>query len=65
MVYGLLVWAFAAVMGRPEFSPEYWYLAFFSDGFKICIGEKRERRVMEEGGNGVGEGEEGERRWWY
>ena len=24
------------VMGRPEFSPPYWYLAFFSDGFRIC-----------------------------
>lgn len=21
--------------GRPELSPEYWYLAFFSDGFRI------------------------------
>lgn len=23
------------VTGRPEFSPPYWYLAFFSDGFNI------------------------------
>lgn len=23
------------VTGRPEFSPPYWYLAFFSEGFKI------------------------------
>lgn len=23
------------VTGRPEFTPPYWYLAFFSDGFKI------------------------------
>ena len=23
------------VMGRPEFSPPYWYFAFFSDGFRI------------------------------
>lgn len=24
------------VTGRPEFIPPYWYLAFFSDGFRIC-----------------------------
>ena len=23
------------VTGRPEFKPPYWYLAFFSEGFKI------------------------------
>lgn len=23
------------VTGRPEFSPPYWYFAFFSDGFRI------------------------------
>lgn len=23
------------VTGRPEFTPPYWYLAFFSDGFRI------------------------------
>ena len=31
----LLAAALATVVGRPEFTPEYWYLAFFSDGFKI------------------------------
>ena len=63
-------------MGRPEFSPEYWYLAFFSDGFKIWRGEKSEERGREKGRRRVrrgvgrgGEGEKGEeerrRRWWY
>lgn len=23
------------VTGRPEFTPPYWYLAFFSEGFRI------------------------------
>ena len=27
--------ALVGVFGRPEFKPPYWYLAFFSDGFKI------------------------------
>lgn len=35
--YVLLAGTFAAVIVRPEFNPEYWYLAFFSDGFNICI----------------------------
>uniref|UniRef100_A0A803TQ81 tRNA (adenine(58)-N(1))-methyltransferase n=1 Tax=Anolis carolinensis TaxID=28377 RepID=A0A803TQ81_ANOCA len=29
------------VTGRPEFSPPYWYFAFFSDGFKIFKGEEK------------------------
>ena len=48
-------------MARPEFSPEYWYLAFFSDGFRIWkesffISLNRER--------GVGERAERERERW-
>jgi len=27
--------SFGGVTGRPEFKPEYWYFAFFSEGFKI------------------------------
>jgi len=35
-VYFLLSAAsFGGVTGRPEFKPEYWYFAFFSEGFKI------------------------------
>lgn len=25
------------VTGRPELTPPYWYFAFFSEGFRICI----------------------------
>ncbi len=32
------------VTGRPELTPLYWYLAFFSDGFRIW---EREKRVCE------------------
>jgi hypothetical protein len=45
MLYALLMWVFAAVVGLPEFSPEYWYFAFFSDGFRIC---KRPERIISE-----------------
>lgn len=30
------------VTGRPEFIPPYWYLAFFSDGFRIWEEEEEE-----------------------
>ena len=29
--------ALTPVTGLPEFKPEYWYLAFFSEGFRICL----------------------------
>lgn len=38
------------VTGRPEFTPPYWYFAFFSEGFKIFnIGVKTHRQTMCEG----------------
>lgn len=37
------------VTGRPEFTPPYWYLAFFSDGFRIWEegrwGEEYNKRI--------------------
>lgn len=45
--YVLLVRVFAAVMGCPEFNPEYWYLAFFSDGFKIYYGGGIDRGLID------------------
>ena len=64
--YVLLVCVLVAVvMGRPELSPEYWYLAFFSDGFRIWCHPGREGgREGERGKEGgrEGEGEEGRER---
>lgn len=31
------------VTGRPEFIPPYWYLAFFSDGFRIYNTQTEQR----------------------
>ena len=72
MFYVLFVWVFAAVVGWPEFNPEYWYLAFFSEGFKIWEEEKwksmscacKERRERaEQRGEGQELGKEGTRGW--
>ena len=35
------------VTGRPEFTPPYWYLAFFSEGFRICK-QRAEEGALEE-----------------
>jgi len=45
-VYFLLSAAsFGGVTGRPEFKPEYWYFAFFSEGFKIWKISKHGKHV--------------------
>jgi len=40
----LIAGARGGVTGRPELSPPYWYLAFFSDGFKIF--REREKQLV-------------------
>lgn len=41
---GVFLWG---VDGRPELIPLYWYLAFFSDGFKIYEITENKLRYLE------------------
>lgn len=34
------------VTGRPEFTPPYWYFAFFSEGFKIWKEHMRDSSTL-------------------